>query len=87
MIDAIRCESTREEMAEVFSSYKYKARTEVGRKEKSLLCDPGSELRLLTISKKEGKKKGEENKWEGMTEGDNAGVDTARTQRLRVPYI
>ena len=40
---AIRCESTREERAEI---EKTKAHTIVGRGEESLLSDPGSELRL-----------------------------------------
>ena len=39
----IQRELTREERAEVFSRSKRKARTVVGRKENSLLCDPGSE--------------------------------------------
>ena len=45
-VGAIRCESTREGMAEFFSRYKYNAIIVVGRREKSLLCDPGSELRV-----------------------------------------
>ena len=41
---------------------KCKARTVVGRGEKSLLYDPGSELRL---GQRERKKKGEDNKRDG----------------------
>ena len=51
--------STTEESAESFSPQKCKARTVVGRGVKSLLCDPGSELRLG----RRGKKKGEGEKW------------------------
>ena len=38
----------------------------VGREEKSLLCDPGSELRL---GGREKKKKGEDNKWDEEKRG------------------
>ena len=42
----IRCESTREENSWNLRATKMKARTVVGRGKKSLLSDPGSELRL-----------------------------------------
>ena len=46
--------------AEIFSRSKCKARTVVGRGEKSLLCDPESELRLGGRGYK-----GKDNKWDG----------------------
>ena len=49
-----------ERRAEIFSRNKCKARAVVGRGEKSLLCDPGSELRLGGREKK-----GEDNKLDG----------------------
>lgn len=68
-IGAIRCESTREEArAELLSPDKYKERTVEGRREKSLLCDPGSELRPLIVNTRDREKKGEYNKWNGTKE-------------------
>ena len=61
-VRAIRRGSTRRERAEVFSRQKCKARTVVGRGEKSLLCDPGSELTART----EREEKGEHNKWDAQ---------------------
>ena len=49
--------------AEFLSRQKWKARTVAGRRGKSLLRDPGSELRLV-MGRRE-KKKGEDNKWDG----------------------
>ena len=60
---SIRRESTAQERAEAFSRWKCKARTVVGRGEKSLLCDPGSELRLFTGGRE--KRKGEDKKRDG----------------------
>ena len=56
----LRCESTsRGETAEGFSRSKMKARGVVGRGEKSLLRDPGSELRLLSREGEGGRKSAE----------------------------
>ena len=48
----MRRESTREESAGLFLAKKMKARAVVGREEKSVLSDPGSELRLGREEKK-----------------------------------
>ena len=57
----LRRKSTRAKRAEIFSRKKCKARAVVGRGEKRLLCDPGSELRLGGTEKR----KGEDNKGDG----------------------
>ena len=58
----IRRESTREERAQIFSRQKTQGTKRCGEgREMSLLCDPGSELRLGGSKKK----KGDQNKWDG----------------------
>ena len=65
---AIRRESTGEENAFQFA-IKIKARTVVGREEKSLLSDPGSELLLEGIARE-----CENNKWDGKKKKKKFGV-------------
>ena len=55
-VGTIRGKPTRQERADVFSRQKLKARTVVERGEKSLLCDPGSELRLGGRERIEGRR-------------------------------
>lgn len=53
--DSFRCESTREETAEVVLAMKRKALTVVGGGDKRLLSDPGSDLLLIWREKEKEK--------------------------------
>ena len=80
----IRRESTREERAQIFSRQKTQGTKRCGEgREMSLLCDPGSELRLGGSKKK----KGDQNKWDGEKKQEKKnGSDLPNSEKISIPF-
>ena len=83
----IRRESTREERAQIFSRQKTQGTKRCGEgREMSLLCDPGSELRLGGSKKK----KGDQNKWDGEKKQEKTrkknGSDLPYSEKISIPF-